>query len=108
MNPIDPNAAGPASGGQPLQQESYAGQGQPKRTGGSAQPLDSSGCPPGAERAEWLEADGFGGFASGTSSGMRTRRYHPLLLTASTQPAGRMGPVSGIDACVQAQPGAFV
>jgi len=25
---------------------------------------------------EWLEADGLGGFASGTVSGIRTRRYH--------------------------------
>ena len=66
MNPIDSNAAGPASGGQPLQQESYAGESHPKRRGWAAQPLDSSGCPPGAERAEWIEADGLGGFASGT------------------------------------------
>jgi glycogen debranching enzyme len=29
--------------------------------------------------AEWLEADGLGGFASGTVSGERTRRYHALL-----------------------------
>jgi glycogen debranching enzyme len=27
---------------------------------------------------EWLEADGLGGFASGTVSGIRTRRYHAL------------------------------
>ncbi|TMA58821.1 MAG: hypothetical protein E6J80_04510, partial [Deltaproteobacteria bacterium] len=31
-----------------------------------------------AGEAEWLEADGLGGFASGTVSGMRTRRYHAL------------------------------
>ena len=29
---------------------------------------------------EWLEADGLGGFASGTVCGVRTRRYHALLL----------------------------
>jgi hypothetical protein len=34
--------------------------------------------------AEWLEADGLGGFASGTVSGVRTRRYHALLLPATT------------------------
>ena len=107
MNPIDPNAAGPASGGQPLQQESYAGQGQPKRTGWAAQPLDSSGCPPGAERAEWLEADGLGGFASGTVSGVRSRRYHALLLTATTPPAGRMVLVNGFDAWVETPRGTF-
>lgn len=37
----------------------------------------------------WLEADGLGGFASGTVSGIRTRRYHALLLTATTPPTGR-------------------
>src|SRR6058998_3005822 len=107
MNPIDPNAAGPASGGQPLQQESYAGQSQPKRRGWAAQPLDSSGCPPGAELAEWLEADGLGGFASGTVSGIRTRRYHALLLTATTPPAGRMVLVNGFDAWVETLRGTF-
>ena len=46
---------------------------------------------------EWLEADGLGGFASGTASGERTRRYHALLLTATTPPTGRMALVSGFD-----------
>jgi predicted glycogen debranching enzyme len=49
-------------------------------------------------RAEWLEADGLGGFASGTVSGVRTRRYHALLLAARTPPTGRMVLVNGIDA----------
>ncbi len=31
---------------------------------------------------EWLEANGLGGFASGTVAGANTRRYHALLLTA--------------------------
>ena len=43
---------------------------------------------------EWLEADGLGGFASGTVSGIRTRRYHALLLTATTPPTGRVVAVS--------------
>lgn len=51
--------------------------------------------------AEWLEADGLGGFASGTVTGIRTRRYHALLLTATTPPAGRMVMVNGFDAWVQ-------
>ena len=38
---------------------------------------------------EWLEADGLGGFASGTSSGRNTRRYHGLLLAALNPPADR-------------------
>ncbi len=50
---------------------------------------------------EWLEADGLGGFASGTVSGIRTRRYHALLLTATTPPTGRMVLVNGFDAWVE-------
>jgi predicted glycogen debranching enzyme len=57
--------------------------------------------------AEWIEADGLGGFASGTVSGMRTRRYHALLLTATTPPAGRMVLVNGFDAWVETQRGTF-
>ncbi len=56
--------------------------------------------PPGPEneKSEWLEADGWGGFANGTVSGLRTRRYHALLLVATTPPAGRMVLVNGFDA----------
>ena len=57
--------------------------------------------------AEWLEADGLGGFASGTVSGIRTRRYHALLLTATTPPAGRMVLVNGFDAWVETPDGTF-
>jgi predicted glycogen debranching enzyme len=57
--------------------------------------------------AEWLEADGLGGFASGTVSGIRTRRYHALLLTATTPPAGRIVLVNGFDAWAETQRGAF-
>ncbi len=52
---------------------------------------------------EWLEADGLGGFASSTTSGVRTRRYHALLLTATTPPSGRMVLVNGFDAWIQAE-----
>jgi predicted glycogen debranching enzyme len=51
--------------------------------------------------AEWLEADGQGGFASGTVSGIRTRRYHALLLTATTPPTGRVVLVNGLEAWVE-------
>ena len=51
--------------------------------------------------AEWIEADGLGGFASGTVSGIRSRRYHALLLTATTPPAGRVVLVNGFDAWVE-------
>ena len=57
--------------------------------------------------AEWLEADGLGGFASGTVAGRRTRRYHALLLTASTPPTGRMVLVNGLDARVETAVGSF-
>lgn len=57
--------------------------------------------------AEWLEADGLGGFASGTVSGIRTRRYHALLLTATTPPAGRMVLANGFDAWVETSGGTF-
>ncbi len=57
--------------------------------------------------AEWVEADGLGGFASGTVSGIRTRRYHALLLTATTPPAGRMVLANGFDAWVETSRGTF-
>jgi predicted glycogen debranching enzyme len=56
------------------------------------------------DQTEWLEADGLGGFASGTTSGLRTRRYHALLLTATTPPTGRMVLVNGLDAWVDPSP----
>jgi predicted glycogen debranching enzyme len=49
---------------------------------------------------EWLEPDGLGGFASGTVSAIRTRRYHALLLTARTPPTGRIVLVNGFDAWI--------
>ncbi len=52
-------------------------------------------------RAEWLESDGLGGFASGTVGGVRTRRYHALLLCAATPPTGRHVLVNGFDAFVE-------
>jgi predicted glycogen debranching enzyme len=60
-----------------------------------------SAAVPRDERTEWLEADGLGGFAMGTASGLRTRRYHALLLTATTPPTGRMVLVNGLDAWIE-------
>lgn len=57
--------------------------------------------------AEWLEADGRGGFASGTVGGTRTRRYHALLLVATTPPTGRMVLVNGFEAWVTTPAGSF-
>lgn len=50
---------------------------------------------------EWLEADGLGGFASGTTTGARTRRYHALLCCATTPPTTRMVLVNGLEAWVE-------
>jgi predicted glycogen debranching enzyme len=58
-------------------------------------------------RTEWLEADGVGGFASGTTSGIRSRRYHALLLTATTPPTGRCVLVNGFDAWLETPRGSF-
>ncbi|MEO8360876.1 MAG: amylo-alpha-1,6-glucosidase [Vicinamibacteria bacterium] len=47
---------------------------------------------------EWLEADGLGGFASHTSHGTRTRRYHAILLVSRNPPVDRHVLVNGFDA----------
>jgi predicted glycogen debranching enzyme len=52
-------------------------------------------------RSEWLEADGLGGFASGTVEDIRTRRYHGLLLHAATPPTGRCLLVNGFEAWIE-------
>lgn len=58
-------------------------------------------------RMEWLEADGLGGFASGTAAGIRTRRYHALLLAAMTPPTNRVVLVNGYDAWVETSTGIY-
>ena len=58
-------------------------------------------------RAEWLETDGLGGFASGTISGARTRRYHAILMHAATPPTGRTVLVNGFDAWVDTPDGRY-
>ena len=39
---------------------------------------------------EWLVTNGLGGYASGTLSGVCTRKYHGLLIAALPAPVGRM------------------
>jgi predicted glycogen debranching enzyme len=56
---------------------------------------------------EWLEADGLGGFASGTVGGARSRRYHALLLAATTPPTGRMVLVNGLEVWLETSGGRF-
>jgi predicted glycogen debranching enzyme len=59
------------------------------------------------DQDEWLETDGLGGFASGTASGIRTRRYHGLLLSAVTPPTQRYMLVNGVEVSVKTDDGVF-
>ena len=54
---------------------------------------------------EWLEPDGLGGFASGTRSGLRTRRYHGLLLCSLKPPQDRRLLVQGFVAWLETSTG---
>lgn len=62
---------------------------------------------PTALQLEWLEADGKGGFASGTALGIRTRRYHATLLVADRPPAERFVLVQGTEAWLDTDSGSF-
>jgi predicted glycogen debranching enzyme len=63
--------------------------------------------PMNAMKREWLETDGLGGFASGTVSGIRTRRYHALLLSSTLPPGNRFVLVNGFEAWIEASDGTF-
>ncbi|HSR66484.1 MAG TPA: amylo-alpha-1,6-glucosidase [Acidobacteriota bacterium] len=54
---------------------------------------------------EWLEADGLGGFASGTVGTERRRRYHALLQVARRPPTERMVLVNGFEAWLETPDG---
>ncbi|MFO0725884.1 MAG: amylo-alpha-1,6-glucosidase [Myxococcota bacterium] len=56
---------------------------------------------------EWLETDGLGGFAMGTRSGTRTRRYHGLLVAATTPPTGRSVLVSDVEIWIDTPRGSW-
>jgi predicted glycogen debranching enzyme len=56
---------------------------------------------------EWLEADGMGGFASGRADGIRSRRYHALLLVAQRPPTERVVLVNGVDASIETEEGVY-
>ncbi len=61
----------------------------------------------GAQR-EWLVADGLGGYACGTVAGLRTRRYHALLVTADTGDAVRRVALASLDVTLTLPSGATV
>ena len=50
-----------------------------------------------ASAREWLVTDGLGGFAMGTVGGVRTRRYHGLLVVATQPPIGRQLGLAALD-----------
>ena len=54
-----------------------------------------------AGRREWLVTDGLGGFAMGTAAGLRTRRYHGLLIAATRPPIGRFLGLASLDATIE-------
>jgi predicted glycogen debranching enzyme len=57
---------------------------------------------------EWLVTDGRGGYAMGTVSGLRTRRYHGLLMVAGDRPAVRHLGLVAIDPSVTLPSGRVV
>src|SRR5712671_3109739 len=57
---------------------------------------------------EWLVTNGLGGYASGTVSGIMTRRYHGLLIAALPAPMGRVVMLSHLQAGLRFQDGQLV
>jgi predicted glycogen debranching enzyme len=64
--------------------------------------LDEGAC------REWLVPDGRGGYAMGTVSGLRTRRYHGLLVVAGKSPGLRYLGLAALDPVVTLASGAVV
>jgi predicted glycogen debranching enzyme len=61
-----------------------------------------------ASAREWLVPDGCGGYAMGTVGGLRTRRYHGLLVVAGETPASRWLGLAALDAVVTLSSGTSV
>ncbi|MFI7080109.1 amylo-alpha-1,6-glucosidase [Micromonospora sp. NPDC049903] len=57
---------------------------------------------------EWLVPDGLGGYAMGTVGGLRTRRYHGLLVAPGDTPAARKVGLVSLDPAVLLPSGARV
>ena len=53
-----------------------------------------------ASAREWLVTNGLGGFAAGSVSGARTRRYHGLLVAALKPPVARVVTLAKVDEIV--------
>lgn len=71
------------------------------------EPLMALPVPPIDDSSEWLEADGLGGFASGTATGINTRRYHALLLAARRPPTDRVVLVNTVEAWLETPGGTY-
>ncbi len=56
---------------------------------------------------EWLVTNGLGGFAAGTVSGARTRRYHGLLVATLKPPVDRVVTLAKVDEQVRYAQGMF-
>ena len=61
----------------------------------------------GAQR-EWLITDGRGGYAMGTVGGLRTRRYHGLLIVAGDIPGRRTMALASLDPIITLRSGEVV
>lgn len=66
-----------------------------RREGGSATASTGYCLQPSLQ--EWLETDGLGGFASSTTAGIHTRRYHGWLFLAKADPGDRWLALSKMD-----------
>lgn len=71
-------------------------------SGGSGAPVTEGRPESARDDREWLEADGLGGYAMGTVSCVRTRRYHALLCVATRPPVGRFTLVNGVEEEIEA------
>lgn len=50
-----------------------------------------------ASNLEWLETNGLGGYSSSSVAGSNTRRYHGVLVAATTPPVGRLVVLSKLE-----------
>ncbi len=57
---------------------------------------------------EWIVTNGLGGYASGCVSGIVTRRYHGVLVSALPAPIGRMMMLSHVDARLRLASGSTI
>ena len=60
-----------------------------------------------ATRFEWLETNGLGGYSSSTIIGCNERRYHGLLIAATTPPTERKMLLSKLDETIISERGRF-